>query len=431
MVLIGLILIISAILLGIHLIQKRVNFKKRSIARAMSAMIIVFIMVLGTACAGNSSTSDKKVGSKKNTEQTKSSKNTEESKVKEADTTQASGVSGQLKVSYIDVGQADSILIQQGSSSMLIDAGNNGDSETVKSYISSQGITKLDFVVGTHPHEDHIGGLDYVINNFQIGKIYMPKATSTTKTFQDVITAIKNKGMQISEPTVGETFKVGEANCTILGPINSKNDDLNTYSIVIKVVFGNNKFLFTGDAQDSSEQDMINKGFDLSADVLKVGHHGSHTSTSQAFLDKVNPKYAVISVGKGNDYGHPHQEVMTRLQAKNIPVYRTDENGTIVATSDGTNIKFNTNAGSYKYNGTGSSSTSTSSTTNTPAPSKAPIITTAAPSENQSVTVYTTNTGSKYHLDGCSSLSKSKIPISLSDAKSKGLTPCSKCNPPQ
>lgn len=252
-------------------------------------------------------------------------------------------VNGQLKISYIDVGQADSILIQQGSSSMLIDAGNNADAQKVKNYISSEGITKLDYVVGTHPHEDHIGGMDYVINSFEIGKIYMPKATSTTKTFKDVVTAIKNKGMKATVPTPGETFKLGDAECTVLGPINSNAGDLNSYSIVLKIVYGNNKFLFTGDAQVSNEQDMINKGYDLSADVLKVGHHGSHTSTCQQFLDKVNPKYAVISVGKDNDYGHPHKETMDRLQAKNITIYRTDESGTIVCTSDGSNIKFSFN----------------------------------------------------------------------------------------
>lgn len=263
--------------------------------------------------------------------------------------TDSSKVSDQLKVHYINVGQADSILIQQGSHAMLIDAGNNGDSKTVANYIKDQGVTKLDFLVGTHPHEDHIGGMDYIINDLQIDKIYLPKATTDTKTFKDVVTAIKNKGMKATVPTPGETFKLGDANCTILGPINSNPGDLNSYSIVIKVVFDNNKFLFTGDAQSSNESDMINKGYDLSTDVLKVGHHGSHTSTSDAFLSKVNPKYVVISCEKGNDYGHPHKEVMDKLKAKSIPVYRTDQCGTIVAISDGKNITFNCKPGDYKY----------------------------------------------------------------------------------
>ena len=254
---------------------------------------------------------------------------------------QTSNVSGTLKVSYIDVGQADSILVQQGTSSMLIDAGTNEASEKVKNYIASQGVTKLDYVVGTHPHEDHIGGLDVAINSFQVGTVYMPKITNTTKTFTDVVKAIKNKGLQAVSPKPGETFKIGEASCTVLAPNSSKYEDLNNYSIVIKVTFGNNSFMFDGDAEDVSEKEMLSKGFDVKADVLKVGHHGSSSSTTEEFLNAVNPKYAVISVGKGNTYGHPHESTMNRLKAHNIAVYRTDECGTIVAISDGNNITFN------------------------------------------------------------------------------------------
>jgi len=265
----------------------------------------------------------------------------------EAETTDNNTVSGQLKVHYINVGQADSILIQQGNSSMLIDAGNNEDAQTVKNYISDQGVTKLDYVVGTHPHEDHIGGLDYVINSFQIGKIYMPKVTSNTKTFEDVITAIKNKNMQITTPIPGDSFKLGDATYTILAPNSSSYDDLNNYSIVIKIKFGENTFLFDGDAGAVSEMEMVNKGFDLKADVLKIGHHGSKTATCANFLSAVSPKYAVISVGTGNTYGHPAQSTMDRLKASGIQVYRTDENGTIIAISNGKDITFNTAPGSY------------------------------------------------------------------------------------
>jgi beta-lactamase superfamily II metal-dependent hydrolase/putative cell wall-binding protein len=248
-----------------------------------------------------------------------------------------------LRVNYIDVGQADSILLQQGSNSMLIDAGNNADSELVEKYISDKGITKLDYVIGTHPHEDHIGGLDYIINSFQIGQIYMPKATSTTKTFEDVVTAIKSKGMKATVPTPGESFKLGEATCTILAPNGSGYSDVNNESIVIKVTFGSNSFLFTGDAEDVSENEMLSKGYNLKADVLKIGHHGSTSSTTQSFLNAVNPKYAVISVGEGNTYGHPAKETMDRLNSQKISVYRTDESGDIIAISDGTKITFNVN----------------------------------------------------------------------------------------
>lgn len=331
-------------------------------------------------------------------------------------------VTGQLNVHFIDVGQADSILVQQGNSNMLIDAGSNGDAQVIKNYLDSQGVKALDVVVGTHVHEDHIGSMDYIINSFQVGKVYFPKQTSTTNTFKDFVSAVKNKGLKLTAPTVGSTFKIGDATVTILAPNGTEYEDANDYSIVVKVIFGNISFLLTGDAEAVSESEMLSKGLDLSATVLKVGHHGSKSSTGQSFLDKVNPKYAVISVGK-NSYGHPTQDTMNRLKAKGIPVYRTDENGTVVATSNGNEVKFSTNPGSYN----GIVSGTAESTTTQPVPAAA----TPTPNKNQSVIVYTTKTGTKYHVDGCSSLSKSKIPISLSDAKSKGLTPCSKCNPPQ
>lgn len=250
-------------------------------------------------------------------------------------------VSGKLKVHFIDVGQADSILIEQDSKYMLIDAGNNADGKLVKNYLMEQGVKTLEYVIGTHPHEDHIGGLDYVINDFNINKIYLPKATSTTKTFQDVVVAIKNKGMKASIPKPGESFNLGSAKCTILAPNSSEYSSLNNNSVVIKLEFGSNSFLFTGDAEDISEKEILAKGFNVKVDLLKVGHHGSRTSTTNEFLSKVNPKYAVISCAAENDYGHPHKETISKLKSKSIPMYRTDELGTIIATSDGKTITFN------------------------------------------------------------------------------------------
>jgi competence protein ComEC len=327
---------------------------------------------------------------------------------------------GILKVSYIDVGQADSILIQQGDHAMLIDAGNNADGQTVKNYITNQGVSVLDYAICTHPHEDHIGAMDYIVNSFKIGKIYLPEAMATTQTYKDLLTAVVNKGMQFTSPVPGSSFKLGDATCTILGPINWSQDDLNTSSIVLKVVYGNNSFLFTGDAQVSNEQDMINAGYDLSADVLKVGHHGSNTSTSQAFLDAVKPSYAVISVGAGNDYGHPTEAVLNRINSNGIKLFRTDLNGTIVATSDGSNITFNVNP----TNSAQVDPTPTDPTPVTPTPTPTPT-----PVNPQDYTVYKTATGTKYHKAGCSYLSKSSIPLLKSEAVAAGLTPCSKCNP--
>jgi competence protein ComEC len=257
-------------------------------------------------------------------------------------------VTGELKVSFIDVGQADSVLLQQGDKFMLIDAGNNGDVQTVKDYLTSQGVKELQYFIGTHKDEDHIGGADGVINSFKVGKVYFPKQIATTQTYKDFVTAVKNKGLSLTVPKVGDQFKLGEAAVTVLAPNSSEYEDSNDYSIVVKVTFGSTTFLLTGDAEALSEKELVASGKDLSATVLKVGHHGSLTSTSQAFLDKVNPKFAVISAGAGNKYGHPAQETMDKLKAKGVQVFRTDEQKTIIATSNGKEINFNVKPGSYK-----------------------------------------------------------------------------------
>lgn len=258
-----------------------------------------------------------------------------------------SNVSGKLTVHYIDVGQADSILVVQGDEAMLIDAGNGGDKDTIASYIEGLGITSINYLIGTHPHEDHIGSLAHIVNSFDIGKVYFPKVTANTRVFQNFVEAVKGKNLSLTVPKVNSSFYVGDAKCTILAPNSSSYTSTNNYSIVIKVEYGSTSFLLTGDAEVLSEEEMLANNLDVSATVLKLGHHGSKTATSEAFLDAVNPSYAVVSVGANNKYNLPGVEVMQQLESRGIPVYRTDESGTIVAESDGKNITFNTRAGSY------------------------------------------------------------------------------------
>ncbi len=250
-----------------------------------------------------------------------------------------------LKVSFLDVGQADSILINANNKYMLIDAGNNEDGEKLVMYLKSLGIEKFDYVVGTHAHEDHIGGMDNIIDSFDIETFYMPDVITTTKTFEDVLDSLEKKNLNFDTPQIGSTFDLGKAKIeTIYVGKDIKN--LNNSSIILKLTYGNVSFLFTGDTESDVEKTLLNK--DIESDVLKVAHHGSNTSSSNAFLKKVNPKYAIISVGTGNSYGHPKSVILDRLEKLGTKIYRTDELGTIIVTTDGekievSNVKTDTN----------------------------------------------------------------------------------------
>ncbi|SJZ96117.1 MBL fold metallo-hydrolase [Selenihalanaerobacter shriftii] len=255
-------------------------------------------------------------------------------------------------VHFIDVGQADATLLQfPNDQIMLIDGGNNDDGKRVVNYIKRLGINKIDYLIGTHPHEDHIGGLDNIIYNFKIGKVYMPRVTHNTKSFEDLLLAIKDKQRKILVAKAGvklinkENLKV-----KIIGPIKNDYGDLNNWSAVIQVKHGDNSFLFTGDAEAQAERDLIKKRDNLKVDLLKVGHHGSNTSTTQEFLEQVNPEYAIISVGLNNNYGHPSPFILKKLKDRKISIYRTDKQGIIIAISDGKQIKFNKSAISLKRN---------------------------------------------------------------------------------
>lgn len=243
-----------------------------------------------------------------------------------------------LVVDYIDVGQADSILLRNKDKTMLIDAGTNEQGKNVVSFLKEEGISKIDYLIGTHPHEDHIGGLDDVINNFEIGKIYMPKRETTTKTFKDVLSAIKNKNLTITQPKKGEIIDLGQAKCEFMTEPIIDDDNINLSSLILRVEFGNNSFLFMGDAEKQNEKTITWP----KTDVLKVGHHGSDTSSSKEFLEQVNPKYSIIMVGEGNTYKLPKQPIIDRIEKIGSKIYRTDKNGNIKIISDGNNLEIKT-----------------------------------------------------------------------------------------
>lgn len=245
-------------------------------------------------------------------------------------------LSDKLEVDFIDVGQADSILVSNKNESMLIDAGNNENGKDVVDFVKSKGITKINYLVGTHPHADHIGGLDDVINSdLEIENVYMPKIQTNTKTFEDVLDALNNKNLKVTAPKRGDNFKIGDANCEIMTDSILDKENLNLSSITIKLQFGDNSFLFMGDAETENEK-TINWP---KVDVLKVGHHGSNTSSSQDFLNQVKPEYAIIMAGKDNSYGLPKQKILDRLTKTGAKIFRTDELGTITVISDGITIE--------------------------------------------------------------------------------------------
>lgn len=246
-----------------------------------------------------------------------------------------------LKVYITDVGQADSILIRDGNYNALIDAGNNSDGERLVKYYKELGITNFKYVFASHPHEDHIGGMDDIINNFDIENFYMPDKLSTTKTFEDMLDALERKNLKYIVPKVNDKLSLNNSNIDVIY-VGSDVTDINDSSIVLKLNYFSNSFLFTGDLGSNKEKEILNSGANIKADVLKVGHHGSSYSTASSFLDKVNPSFAALSVGKDNIYKHPASSTLEKLNKRGIKVYRTDLDGTILFESNGKDISVST-----------------------------------------------------------------------------------------
>ena len=245
-----------------------------------------------------------------------------------------------LTLHFIDVGQGDSTLIEQDGHFMLLDAGERDKGESVISYLKEQGVTTLDYVIGTHPHSDHIGGMAEVIQSFDVKKVILPAKEHTTKTYENLLDSIAERKLKVTLPKVGNSYELGNASFRIIAPVSSYGEDLNDWSVGIRLTYGETHFVLCGDAEKKAERDMCRTGEDLSANLLKLSHHGSRTSSSEVFMDRVNPDYGVISCGRNNDYGHPHKETLEMLAKRGIQVLQTDELGTIVAVSDGSGISF-------------------------------------------------------------------------------------------
>ena len=243
----------------------------------------------------------------------------------------------EVLVYFIDVGQADAIYIKDGNSNMMIDAGNNADGKLLVKYLQSLKVEEFKYVVGTHAHEDHIGGMDDIINNFKIDNFYMPEAISTSKTFEDVLDALDKNKVTFQTPKIGDKFTLENTNFEVLS-IGNDTSDLNDTSLVLKMSYNNTCVLFMGDASSNVEKTLLDKN--INCQVLKVGHHGSRYSSSDEFIKKVNPTYGIIMVGEGNKYGHPTKKTLDILNKYKVTIHRTDEEGTIVMHLKGDDISF-------------------------------------------------------------------------------------------
>ena len=321
-----------------------------------------------------------------------------------------------FSVHYIDVGQGDSALILCDGKSMLIDGGESSESSKIYTYLKNQGVNHLDYIVATHAHSDHIGGLSGALNYASVGTAFCPVTTYDSKTFNSFVKYLDKQGVSITVPSAGDTFTLGSASVQILGP-QKDYDDPNDTSIVLKVVYGDTSFLFTGDAERTAEADILDAGYDLSATVLKVGHHGSDTSTSYPFLREIMPEYAVIQVGKDNSYGHPTEDTLSRLRDADVEVYRNDLQGTIICTSDGKSVSFTTEK-------------------NETVQTNPTVVTTPEQDEDTDVSdagEYIGNKNSKkFHLPTCKNLPAEKNRVYLSsrsEAIQNGYDPCGNCDP--
>lgn len=396
------------------------------------SILLILCMCLTACTATNQATSTSEKSQSDTTSGEAVQSGQEEKAAKAPDTSKPEGT---LEVHYIDVGQGDATLIKCGSHAMLIDGGNNNKGTTVQLYLKKQGVESLDYVIGTHPDADHIGGLDVIVYKYNCDTVIMPDYEKDTKTYQELVDVIHDKNMKITYPVVGEQYALGEAKFTIIAPnSNSYGGNANDYSVAILLEYGKNRFLFTGDAEEASEAEMLTNGIDISADVYKVAHHGSRSASTQEFLNAVHPKYAVISCGEGNSYGHPHAEVLNRLRSIGVEVFRTDEQGSIIASSDGENITWNCSATDSWQSGEQTESDRENSEDENPGDENSGNAISDAVTSEQTTYVLNTNT-KKFHRETCSSVSQikeenfQKVQMNREELEQSGYSPCKNCNP--
>lgn len=396
------------------------------------SILLILCMCLTACTATNQATSTSEKSQSDTTSGEAVQSGQEEKAAKAPDTSKPEGT---LEVHYIDVGQGDATLIKCGSHAMLIDGGNNNKGTTVQLYLKKQGVESLDYVIGTHPDADHIGGLDVIVYKYNCDTVIMPDYEKDTKTYQELVDVIHDKNMKITYPVVGEQYALGEAKFTIIAPnSNSYGGNANDYSVAILLEYGKNCFLFTGDAEEASEAEMLMNGIDISADVYKVAHHGSRSASTQEFLNAVHPKYAVISCGEGNSYGHPHAEVLNRLRSMGVEVFRTDEQGSIIASSDGENITWNCSATDSWQSGEQTESDRENSEDENPGDENSGNAISDAVTSEQTTYVLNTNT-KKFHRETCSSVSQikeenfQKVQMNREELEQSGYSPCKNCNP--